>query len=224
MQSGLIEPILGGAVGFALAQSANLVLWTYNWLMRPRLSIELVGKHSLLHSGEEQTEDHEFNLCEVYGFRVRNDGRSISHGVRFQLLRSQCRSHGLKGYGPISERTFPLAVYNQASSDRGPTEVTLVPGASVDVELARWTDDQYDVVVPSVRSLPEYFLEACSEIGDFKFSVVVFDDTARFSKREIVVQTAEVRRQIETGDWVKPKPSDAIDDVFGMPANVTTSA
>lgn len=54
----------------------------------------------------------------------------------------------------------------------------------MDLELARWTDDHKDLVVPSVQSLPEYYLEACSEIG-FKFSVVVFDDTARFSSARL---------------------------------------
>ena len=89
MLEGYMDSGIGAAIGFALAQLINVARAIREWYTRPKLVIESCHENSVLETTEYHT---------VYGFSIRNAGRSIATGVRVQLLEIVARHEGDKHY------------------------------------------------------------------------------------------------------------------------------
>ncbi len=187
--SDLLKSALGAVIGFFLAQVVNLAKIAWDIYRRPRLVITHPDSKNwrvLMH--DAQVGLGETYAEEIYAFYVCNVGRRIATGVRFQLIKIEYRGVNWLEFADASEQTCDLAVYTQASANRGAESITLVPGAKTLVHLASWRED-YDVVFPAVATLPDYFEEICTGATEFRFTVVVFDDHARFTTAIVTIRT-----------------------------------
>jgi hypothetical protein len=176
----LLRSGLGAIIGFALAQTVNIAKVAGEWLVRPRLRIEAIDKDSwriLTHHAEAA--NGETYEEETYGFYVRNAGRRIATGVRFQLMKIEYRGKNFPHFVDRSLQTHDLSVYNQFGDGRGASAITLVPNARAIVHLGTWREDS-SVIFPAVASIPDYYEESCQGADEFRFTVVAFDDKARF--------------------------------------------
>jgi hypothetical protein len=114
-----------------------------------------------------------------YGFDVRNRGRRIATGVRFQVLKIECREPKASAFNTASDTALDLFLHTGADARRGAREATIVPGASVTVQLAWWREDR-DVIIPAIDHALDCYEEGCAGAREYKFSVVAFDDRGHF--------------------------------------------
>jgi hypothetical protein len=163
--------ILPTLLGFALAQLVNLVAFVHWWYVKPRLRIQPVGDNHVLLDHEAEISSGEFCREATYGFRVQNHGRKVARGVRAFLVKIEMRDEEDETFRQVSVHTYLLPWYGPGS-DKHPA--TLVPKASITVELGRWRED-LDVVMPAT-GLEEYYEEGCSGADQFRFTVAVIED------------------------------------------------
>lgn len=184
--SDLIRSGIGAILGFLLAQLVNLskIIWD-SW-NRPKLAIEPVGDNCLLLSHSTEASSGERIKENIFGFEVRNIGRRIATGVRAQLIKIEYRNRDWPKFADISTHAYDLALYLGAGRKSQDTRAVLIPGASVTIELAGWRED-YDAVFPAVSGLPDYYEEICAGATEYRFTVVAFDDTARFVRKILTV-------------------------------------
>lgn len=188
LSSDLIKSGIGAVLGFTLAQIVNIAKVAHDWFTRPRLVIEPINSEYRILSHSTQVNNGEWYEEEIYGFYVRNRGRRIATGVRFHLLKVEYKKSSNPELALASDSSFELATYTQSDSLRGATQTILVPGAAALVNLAWWRED-FDAALPSVREIPDYYHETCEGHDVFRFTVVAFDDSARFVTKALTVQT-----------------------------------
>lgn len=183
MFDGIVESGTGAIIGFFLAQIVNFAKIFRDWFNRPKLVIESRHTNWLLESTERHT---------VYGFCVRNKGRTIATGVRIQLVKIVARHEGNKHYR-LSENTYDLAPYHHGKRESVSAPLTLVPGSSVEIDLASRNDSDNgayeDVIYPSVSQLPHLFEEIATGAIEYTYSVVVFDDRANSSQKTLSLRS-----------------------------------
>lgn len=124
----------------------------------------------------------------IYGFHVRNTGRRIATGVKFQILKIETRNDSSRGFATASDRVITLATYNHADKIRGDIQTTLVPNAATLVSLAFWREDR-DAIFPSATYLPDYYEEGCADAIEYRFTVVAFADNANFATEVLTIDT-----------------------------------
>ena len=147
MLDGFVESGIGAMIGFVLAQLVNVAKIFWDRYNRPKLVIESREANWIL----EPTERHT-----VYGFSLRNKGRTIATGVRVQLVKIVARHDGNKQY-LLSENAYDLLPYHQGKRESVSVPLTLFPGSSVEIYLASRNDSDNgayeDVIYPSVSGL-----------------------------------------------------------------------
>lgn len=168
-----LKSFLGAIVGFLLAQLVNFAKLAYNWWRRPRLVIEQVNDGNRILSHSTQVNRGEWADEVYYGFRVRNAGKRIALGVRCQLLKMEVRQTEEAPFRTVLDTATELYTYSGAGQRHGSPEATMVPGSSVDFELASWREDT-GAVVPSSDKLPDYLVESCGDAVEYRFTVVAF--------------------------------------------------
>jgi hypothetical protein len=168
-----LESFLGAIVGFLLAQIVNLATLAYNRWRRPILVIEEVGDGNRILSHSTELNRGEWVDEVYYGFRVRNAGKRIALGVRCQLLKMEVRRTEAAPFRTVLDTATELYTYSGAGQRHGSSEATVIPGSSVDFELAWWREDA-GVVSPSSKKLPDYLVESCGDAVEYRFTVVAF--------------------------------------------------
>lgn len=182
----LIKSGIGAILGFVLAQFVNFARIIYEWWNQPKLMIEPVGKNCVLLAHGAEAGNGQIYDEEIFGFYIRNIGRRIATGVRVQLIKIEYRERDWPDFAGISEHAYDLALYKGAAPRSEATETVLVPGASVVIELAGWREDQF-AILPAVSGLPDYYEEICATATEYRFTVVAFDDRARFVQKVMTV-------------------------------------
>ena len=180
---------VGAIIGFVLAQLVNVAKLIWDWWNRPVLLVKPAGDDCLLLSHTTEVSSGELCKEKIYGFFVRNLGRRVATGVRVQLLKAEHRPRGATAFETVSEHSYDLALHHGSIRKSTDTETVLIPGASVEIELAGWRED-YDVVFPTVSGLPEYYEEICSGSVEYRFTVVAFDENANFAQRVLTISLA----------------------------------
>jgi hypothetical protein len=182
--SDLIKSGIGAVIGFMLAQLVNIAKLTWERLRRPKLRIRLTPNNQLLSHSTQLTSGE--TVQEVYyGFDIRNVGKRIATGVRFQLLKIEYDTSD--GYTEVLDTALDLSTYVGADKGPGSKEATIVPGAAVAVGLASWRGD-YDVAWPLAEGVPDYYEETCGGARTLKFKVVAFDDSGSFVSANVYVR------------------------------------
>jgi hypothetical protein len=150
----LLQSGIGAFIGFLLGQSVNVAAFCWERYKRPRLVIEEPENGYRILSHSTQVDDsHELVKERMYGFIVRNVGRRIATGVRFQLLKAEYREEGGE-FNTVARHAFGLSIYtNTYDETHGPVEATLIPKAAVLVHLGSWRED-YDVDIASRPHTP----------------------------------------------------------------------
>lgn len=180
---------LGAVVGFALAQLVNLASVIRAWWRRPLLGIEpmdyILSHNTMIDGGVFQDEV-------IYGFNVRNDGKTVATGVQFQILHIRHRGPNDAEWHSLKDMALPLRTY--AGDDlKGRDSITLVPAAAATIELARWMEG-HNSVTPSAPGLFEYYDESVSGSNEFQFEVVAFADGGYFKTSTVVVDRRKKKR------------------------------
>ena len=177
MLDGFVESGIGAIIGFFLAQIVNMGKIIRDWYNRPKFVVESRQENWILERAERHT---------VYGFFVRNKGRTIATGVRVQVVKILARHDGNKHY-ILSENAYDLLPYHQGRRESVSVPLTLFPGSSVDIHLASRNDYDNgayeDVIYPSVSELPHLFEEIATGANEYIYTVVVFDDKANSSQK-----------------------------------------
>lgn len=174
-----IKSGIGAVIGFSLAQLVSAAKLFWDWWNQPKFEIKSRSAIWLLLSHTTETQGYECYDEDIYGFQLRNTGRGIATGVRIQLIKIEYYDEQRSKYIEVSEHAHDLSLYTSAGRQPDNTEIVLVPGANVDVQLASWRED-YDVIFPSVSALPDYYEEICYSAPDYRFTVVAFDDKGHF--------------------------------------------
>jgi hypothetical protein len=202
--SDLLQSGIGAVIGFALAQAVNLAKLGRDWLVAPRLEIDGGDNDYVVLDHSDYLEPgHSAELVKekLYGFYVRNTGRRIATGVRFQLLKIECREIGTDEFRTVAEHGFELVLYLPAHHRipahhrdfklRPPSvaQTSLVPKATALVDLATWRANWPDIVKPSVSAMPEYYEPICSSSDAYRFTVVAFDDGGRYAQKVVTIKT-----------------------------------
>jgi hypothetical protein len=107
----LIRPGVGAVVGFLLAQLVNVAVLVWRRRQRPRLVIELPDERSKVLAHSTEARQGEILREEIYGFYVRNVGRRLATGVRFQLIKIEHRRSERHLFSEISDHAFELTLY-----------------------------------------------------------------------------------------------------------------
>jgi hypothetical protein len=94
-------------------------------------------------------------------------------------LKIEYRHRNSPNFSEYSDYARDLSTYSGSETKRGVETITLVPGAKTLVHLASWRED-YDFVMPAVNAELDYYEESCSGAVEFRFTVVAFDDHARY--------------------------------------------
>jgi hypothetical protein len=184
-------------MGFLLAQLVNLsVMCRKRWL-RSKLAI-LTLDASLIISHIAQIDVGEVAEEKYFGFNVRNVGRSVATGVRFQILTLEFRDNDKKEFNRFPDTAMNLATYSGADSERGNEKITLVPGAAATIALAWWREDS-EILRPCAANIFDYYEEACQEATQFKFHVVAFDDSGDFVTAIIPVDLYAKKAPLKRG-------------------------
>jgi len=183
----LVKSGLGAVLGFVLGQIVNLAKLGREWWCRPRLVID-TGTNGLILAHSDYDGNGQGYDEKIYGFCVRNVGRGMAKAVKFQLLKIECRKKSSPDFVVVSNHCFELTTYKNANEVSGSREAVLVPSAGTWIALAAWREDS-DAVFPLVTGMPDYYEESCSGSVEFRFTVVVFADNAKFvtSQLNIVV-------------------------------------
>ena len=182
--SDLLKSGLGAIVGFLLAQFVDVANLIWKRVKRSKLKIELMASnvimaHTIMFSPTEEGRE------EVYAFVVRNVGKKIATGVRFQILNIQFRDKHLSEFADLSDVALTLKTYSDEQK-QGREVITLVPKAAANIALARWRQD-LGVVRPSAPTLFEYYDEMCANAVEYRFEVAVFDDSGDFATEHMTV-------------------------------------
>jgi hypothetical protein len=182
----LWKAAIGAIIGFALAQTVNGATLLWNWFYRSKLVIEPIKKNVLL-SHSTQTRDG--LLSEKYfGFKVRNEGRSVATGVRFQITGIRFLSKGHESLDYLGDMALDLHVYTGAEDKKmGANVITLVPKSGSYIALAWWRED-ITAVRPCTVDVFDYYDEMASSHDGAEFDVVVFDDSGDFATATIVTE------------------------------------
>jgi hypothetical protein len=181
--------LIGVVVGFALAQLMDLAKLAYWWLMKPRLEIQQVGDRGILLDHSEEIASGEVVREIIYGFFVRNCGRRMARGVEAMLVKIEIDQGDDAGFHQFSADTCRLCWHGVRSDAQ---LVTLVPGTTAIVSLARWRDDLF-CVVPDTDRLEEYYSETCVGAARVRFSVVVVDDHGTYASREFTIENRRAK-------------------------------
>lgn len=144
---------IGAALGFFLAQLINVAKLARDWWNRPRLTIELAHENSQILSHAAQVGPSEFYDERIFGFYVRNLGRRIATGVRFQLIKIEYREKNWPVFADVSNQAYELALYKGAGRKSEDSVTVLVPTAGALVELAAWRETMTPYF-PSYRVYP----------------------------------------------------------------------
>lgn len=174
---------VGAVIGFALAQLVNVAKLCWERWTEPKLVIELANERCVLVSHGVEASHGQILDETIYGFYVRNTGRRIATGVRVQLIQIEHRGIKDKEFRTASEHAYDLAQYKGTEGSK----TVLVPGAVAVMELALWRED-YWAVRPAVGELPDHYEEICGDSTEYKFTVVAFDDNARFVRKVLTVR------------------------------------
>ena len=179
MMGGYMESVLGGIVGFALAQLVHVAKFLWERHTRPKLVIDSYCENSVLEIGERHT---------TYGFSVRNKGLTVATGVRVQLVKMVAH-HDENKHNILSENAYDLSPLRRRDTGSTSVPLTLFPGASIEIALASRNDrddGRYeDVIFPSVSEMPHLFEEMATGATEYMYSVVVFDDKANSSQKTL---------------------------------------
>jgi hypothetical protein len=180
-----ITPALGAIVGFVLAQFVSVGKFLRDIYIKPKLKIETSQSYLLL-SHVAQVAGGEMAGEKYFGFTVRNVGKRIATGVRFQILamRFRTRKQPENDFSVVIDTILELSTYQGADGPRGSKEATLVPGAGVTVALGWWRED-HDTVRPMATNVPDYFEETCSGAIEYEFDLVAFNDRGDFEAATI---------------------------------------
>lgn len=184
----LIRSGIGAVIGFLLAQLINVARLIWEWWTRPRLVIELPHENCQILSHGAQVGRGKIYDEKIFGFYVRNEGQRIATGVRFQLVKIEYREKEWPEFADISDQAYELTLYMGAGRKSEDTETVLVPRAGALVELGGWRED-HEAIFPSVVGLPDYYEEICAGATDFRFTVVAFDDKARFVRKVLTIKS-----------------------------------
>jgi hypothetical protein len=175
----------GAVIGFALAQVVNIAKVSVEWVRRPKLKIETVGENHILLAHLAETEQEPMEEI-VYGFYVHNVGRRIATNTRFQIIKIEIRGKNDSSFSVVCNAALDLSTYINPYR-KGSKEATVVPGATVQIELAGYREN-YEVIFPATDSIPEYYEEACSGSFEYRFEVVAFAENASFVKKQVTVR------------------------------------
>jgi hypothetical protein len=189
--SDLWQSAIGGVVGFALAQVANLSAFLKDRFYRPKLTICAKNPRHLILNHDVQVELTEFAREKIFDFEVCNRGRTVATGVQFQLLSLECQRTENAEFFLVSESTMRLRTYVQESSATAET-LTLAPGAKVTVGVAQWQDGYHgdrDLLFPLITEpLPEYYQQSCEGAVVFRAKVATFDDGKAFATSTLLLK------------------------------------
>lgn len=181
----LIKSGAGAVVGFTLAQLVSLAAIIRKWKLRPKLEIQEI-ENALLLSHTSQISASETAEEMYFGFKVKNAGRTIATGVRFQIIGIKFREGG-QFVDYLGDMALDLSVYRGAAgSVVGPKEITLVPSAAVNIALAWWRED-YECVRPCIENAFDYYDEMADNKTEYEFAIVAFDDAKNLATATIKV-------------------------------------
>lgn len=186
--SDLLKSGLGALIGFALAQLVNLAALVWKRWRRPKLKIKQI-KNALLLSHTTQLSPTE-DADELYfGFVVQNVGRTVSTGVRFQIIGIKFGHKNGDFLDYLGEMALDLSVYRGAhGTETGASEITLVPNAAARIALAWWREDQ-TALRPCVDNSFDYYDEMADNVTEFEFDIAAFDDSGNLATSTIRVDT-----------------------------------
>lgn len=181
----LIKSATGGVVGFMLAQFVNLVALAWKHWRRPVLVIEPASDNALIVSDSVHYANHPDMLSRrVFGFYVKNSGRSVAKDVQFQITKIETRRREDTEYSPVSESTHQLGIYTGADGNYGATSVTLAPKSAALIRLGSWREDT-GVIWPAISEQIDYHEEANSDAVDWRFTVIAFDSDGTYTTAQI---------------------------------------
>ncbi len=122
----------------------------------------------------------------IYGFSVKNVGRSIATGVQFQMVKIETRANADEAFRLASDHTYSLSLFEGANAHTLPESITLLPSAQVDVRLATEREDSW-AIMPAIRRIPDYFEESHTTSDEYRFTVAVFDDKSHSASSVILI-------------------------------------
>jgi hypothetical protein len=182
--SDFIKGGVGAVIGFLLAQFVAFGTLIWNWFRKSKLAIEKLDRNMIM-SHTIQISREDYGQEEVYGFTVRNKGKKIATGVRFQILGIQFREKHLVDFSILSDLALNLKTY-AANPDHGQEIITLVPKAAATVALALLQAED-GVVYPSAKGVMEYYEEMCADAFEYRFEIAVFDDSGDFATETLTI-------------------------------------
>ncbi len=194
--SDFLKSGIGAVVGFLLGQVVNVAKLIAESINRPRLRIEPADSDCKILSHWAEIDQGQYVPEEAFGFHVRNGGRSLAQDVQFQLVKIEKRDPDESGFSVLSDHTYELATYTDATGRRGATKVTILPKAAVLVSLAWWRIDR-DGLFPAIERLPDYYEESYSYGAEYRFTVAAFGSNARHVSKVLTIRDPASRRKQE---------------------------
>jgi hypothetical protein len=192
MDPDILKAALGAVAGFVLAQLVNLARVLREWFTEPRLAIEMFP-NCLLMFGDIKIDGGKTVRNTHYGFMVRNTGRRIAAGVRFQILEIETRSGPGDEFSSIHGTVLDLFSENGLDKGLGSREATIVPKAAISVTVATWRSDQEAIMI-ATDNVPERWDFLASTAQDFRFTVVAFGENAHFVTTTLIIRTKDIER------------------------------
>lgn len=182
-----LKAALGAIVGFSLAQIVNLARLAYDHWRRPKLALE-ANEGALILSHSEQTESYEYRRVDHFGFSVRNIGRMPALELRCYLLKIEI-SEKDSDFKDIFNNSTTLRIFESSYKIyKGPTDQTLLSGASVQFYLARRYEDGDNVIYPAIDFSPDYFEEICQSANRYRFTIAAFAKNSEPVSKIIVIE------------------------------------
>lgn len=178
---------LGAVIGFVLAQTVNLARLWYQHLRRPVLRIEQPKEnYELMTIGVEDAGGRFLYSKIVYGFQVRNTGRTIATGVRFQINSVEMRLPSRLDYERLANYSIDLAVFENAEKAGTVKETSILPGAAAQVALAVGSTF-LGLVEPHAENTPGFFgkMEGAEEL---RFLVAAFDRSGEYTSAQLTIR------------------------------------
>ena len=181
-----IGPFFGAILGFLLSEILNFSIFIYNKRKDPKLKIDILNKNGKILSHDAEIGHGQTAGEVVYGFRVCNVGKKVSSGVRFDLTKLECRNDN-ENFRTILNSTYKLHVFSNSRNFNNEFSVTLTPGSSVLVELAR-EQEGWGFLIPSISHAPDYYEDIVVGSDEYRLTVVCYDDKGRYDSKELFVR------------------------------------
>ena len=190
--------VSSGAVGFALAQLVNVGRICWAWYWRPVLVIEFT-RDDMVTLEHWEMSDQGSRRELLYGFQVRNNGRSVALNSRVFLKSYQLSRDGQRFSG--GHHATQLLPWSDAEPDEEYGGREVLVGALVDVRLGRWCEED-DVIYFETKTTAPYHDLSMGGVNFVRLDLVAVADGVR---------QAELTHTIRLRSCARPVESAAID-------------